>query len=107
MPRLHTLGSKVAAFDSRTARPAEKEAAPIYHSAEYTAWRDVVIHRAGGRCQDPVCKYPWRRKVRLFADHIIELQDKGAPFDPANGMARCGSCHSRKTAEERAKRQAR
>lgn len=40
----------------------------------------------------------------MFADHIVERKDGGAEFDPANGQCLCGSCHSRKTAAERAKR---
>jgi 5-methylcytosine-specific restriction protein A len=106
MPRLKTLGSIVPTFDTRSARPAEKQADPIYHTAAYEAWRTTVVDRAGGWCQDQRCKTPNRKPRRLFADHVIELQDGGAPFDPANGLARCGSCHTRKTAEERAKRQA-
>lgn len=41
---------------------------------------------------------------RLFADHIVELKDGGAPFDVANGQALCGAHHTLKTAAERQKR---
>jgi len=104
MARLTSLPTRVKAVDTRKVHVAPKTAAPIYSTPEYQAWRTLVVGRANGRCQDPLCKYPHRKPSRLFADHIIELRDGGAPFDPANGMARCGSCHTRKTAAERAKR---
>ena len=84
------------------ARVPDKTAAPIYSTPEYQEWREIVIRRAAGVCQD--CG---RRASRLFADHIIELKDGGAPFDPANGRAKCGSCHTIKTSAERTKRMAR
>jgi len=106
--RLPTLGSPIRTLDTTTARPAPKQADPIYGTPEYRAWRATVIRRAGGRCQDPDCRTPARAAgQRLYADHVVELKDGGAPFDPANGLARCASCHTRKTAEERAKRMAR
>jgi 5-methylcytosine-specific restriction protein A len=104
MPRITTLGLRVGVLDSNRVRMPDKTADPIYHTPEYDAWREAVIAKAHGRCQDPLCKYPHRRGIRLFADHIKELQDGGAPFDEANGLARCGSCHTRKTAEVRAMR---
>ena len=83
------------------ARVPDKTAAPIYSTPEYQEWRQVVIARAGGVCQAPLCR---RREPRMFADHIIELKDGGAPFDPANGRCLCGKHHSLKTAAEREKR---
>lgn len=81
-----------------------KEAEPFYSSPEYRDWRAEVIERAGGRCQDPLCGTPNRTGMRLFADHVKEIKDGGALLDPANGLARCGGCHSRKTAAARAAR---
>lgn len=96
----------VRTADTSIARPAPKTAAPIYQTAEYERWRAAVIARAGGRCQDPKCQHPDRHGIRLFADHIIELKDdRSKAFDVTNGLARCGSCHTRKTAIERARRQ--
>ncbi len=97
----------VRTLDTSIAKPRPKEAAPIYQTSEYERWRAAVIARAGGRCQDRKCKDPLRTGIRLFADHIVELKDGGAPFDVSNGLARCGSCHSRKTAIERVHRQRR
>lgn len=89
--------------DLRPLKPAPKGRAPIYGTAEHRAWRDAVIARAGGRCQWPGCDRSLR-DGRLFADHICELSDGGAPYDPANGQALCGAHHSLKTAQARAAR---
>ena len=40
----------------------------------------------------------------MFADHIVELKDGGAPYDLNNGQCLCGSCHTRKTVAERVRR---
>ena len=102
--RLTRLAGRIATLDTRCAQPAPKLADRFYTSPEYLAWRAIVIARAGGRCQDPACQRPGRRASRLFADHVVELKDGGAPLDPANGLARCGSCHTRKTIAARAAR---
>ena len=104
MAKLKMLGPRIPAMDTRRVKPPPKIAAPIYHTPEYERWRAAVIARANGKCQDPKCKAKHWPGQRLFADHIVELRDGGAPFDLANGLARCGSSHSAKTAAERAKR---
>jgi 5-methylcytosine-specific restriction protein A len=103
MTTIRTAPTRIAATDTRKVKPPPKRAAPIYNTREYREWRRLVVTRAHGRCQDPNCATSTRR-TRLFADHIVELRDGGEPFDPANGLAVCGSCHSRKTADRRAKR---
>lgn len=92
----------IPTMDTRIVAPMPKEADPHYQSPEHKAWRLEVMRRARWRCQAPGCtvRYP----ERLFADHIVELRDGGAPFDPANGQAFCGSHHSKKTAQARAER---
>jgi 5-methylcytosine-specific restriction endonuclease McrA len=102
--KLTNLSSRLTPIDTRTSLPPAKQVDPHYHTAEHRAWSAEVIRRAGGVCQGAGCG---RSGVRLFADHIQELQDGGAPFDPANGQALCGRCHSRKTAAVRAARTAR
>lgn len=102
MPRLRLLRPGVAALDTRVARPPPKTADPFYLSP---AWRDLVarlIAERGRRCA--ACG---RVNCRIFADHTVELKDGGAPFDAANIMLLCGSCHSVKTAAARARRMAR
>ena len=102
MSRLKALRPALSQADTRAAAPEPKAADPHYSSPEHRAWRDTVMRRAGGMCQWPGCG---RTGVRLFADHIVELQDGGAPTDPGNGQALCGACHARKTAAARARRQ--
>lgn len=36
-----------------------------------------------------------RAGMRVFGDHVVELQDGGAPLDKTNVMLRCGSCAQR------------
>lgn len=82
-----------------------KQRAVHYGTPEHEAWSQLVIERAGYRCEgfDHDERTP-RQGVKLYADHITELQDGGAPLDPANGQALCARCHGRKTARARAAR---
>lgn len=96
---------RLKAADSRHVTPPPKRALPIYSDPRYRDWRRVVIARSDGKCQDPQHDPARPRAVTpLYADHVHELRDGGAPFDPANGMARCASCHKRKTDAARARR---
>lgn len=103
MAKIRMLGPIIPTMDTRTVKPAPRVPDPIYSSAEHRRWRDEILRRAGGRCQDPNCKTP-DRATRIYADHIIELKDGGAPFDLANGLGRCGSCHTKKTLKARGER---
>ena len=98
------LSPRVATSDRRTALPAIKTVMPFYQSPEWRGLMDRIIALRGRKCEDPLCKTPGRAGMRLFGDHVHELKDGGAPLDEANIMLRCGSCHTRKTLEERAKR---
>jgi hypothetical protein len=103
------LGARIATLDTRRVKPPPKTVDPHYLTPEHQAWREGVIARAGRRCED-IDEATGRRCTkaeplhRMFADHIHERSDDGAPFDPANGKCRCGKHHSIKTARERAKR---
>lgn len=106
LSRLKTLRSRIGELDTRRARPAPKTAEPFYSSRPWRELLEQIFQARGRRCEDPRCERPrgpWRR---IYGDHVVELQDEGAKLDPANVMLRCASCHTRKTAEERAKRQA-
>jgi 5-methylcytosine-specific restriction enzyme A len=104
MSRLRALAQRVKSVDLRSAKPPAKVAAPFYLSTEWRALMKRLIAERGRACQDPRCKAPHRRGIRVFGDHIVELQDGGAPLDPDNVLLRCGSCHTRKTAAARAER---
>ena len=83
------------------ARVPEKTADAVYSDPRYGAWREAVIGRAGGVCQHQGCA---RQERRMFADHIVEIRDGGAVFDPANGQCLCGKHHTLKTIAERRRR---
>lgn len=100
--RIRTLSHRTGVADTRTTKPAPKRADPFYLSPEWTQLRSTLIRTRGARCQD--CG---RTDGRLFADHVVELQDGGAALDPANVRLLCQSCHGTKTVAERAKRMAR
>lgn len=107
MARLQVAGPVLAAFDGRAVKPPPKQAAPVYGTPEYRAWRDQVVLRAGGRCEAVQGGQRCRKAEpfnRMFADHRVELSDGGAAFDPANGQCLCGAHHSAKTAAARAAR---
>lgn len=97
--RMKIVDRRLATLDRRTVRPRAKEAAAVYGTPEYRAWAVAVKQRARWRCEK--CG---SRHGRLYADHIVEIQDGGAPFDVSNGQALCAPHHAEKTAQERAKR---
>jgi hypothetical protein len=104
VPRLSMLGNRTAVLDTRSAKPAPKRADPFYQSPEWRALVAEIIRERGARCEDRACRFPKRTGNRVFGDHILELKDGGAPLDKTNVMLRCGSCHTRKTNVERARR---
>lgn len=59
-------------------------------SAREKRWRSQVRLNAGGKCQ--MCG-----EQGAEADHITEIADGGALYDPANGQWLCVSCHERKS----------
>ena len=71
-----------------------------YQSDGHKAWAAAVKRRDGYRCVVPGCD----SKGRVIADHIVEITDGGARFDPSNGETLCIACHNRKTAAAKAKR---
>ena len=70
-----------------------------YFNNEYPKWSKQVRQRVNYTCEQ--CG---RNDGRMFADHIVELKDGGAPYDLNNGQCLCGSCHTRKTVAERVRR---
>jgi 5-methylcytosine-specific restriction enzyme A len=104
MAKLRMLAPRVATLDTRIAKPPPKVADRELLTQEHKAWRQAVIARAHGRCQDPEHKGD-RFGHRLVADHVLERRDRpDLALDLRNGRASCWACHTRKTNEERAKR---
>lgn len=106
---LRTMGTRVAAADFRRVRPAPKTADSFYLSPEWRAFVEALIverfgSKANARCEDKQCRHPHRLGIRVFGDHIVELKDDGPALSKANILFRCGACHTRKTAEQRARR---
>lgn len=105
MAKLSMLGPRIPTMDTRVVKPPPKTVEPYYNTPEHRAWAAAVIARANGKCQDPTCKARHYPGQRLFADHLKERRDRpDLALDIANGMARCGSSHTKKTMAERAKR---
>jgi 5-methylcytosine-specific restriction enzyme A len=101
--QLRTLKPRVGLANLQTATAPAKTADKFYCSLEWIALRDRVRREVGGRCQAPGCG---RIEARMYVDHRVELKDGGAPLDRRNVWLLCGSCHSLKTAAERARRTA-
>ncbi|WP_183435961.1 HNH endonuclease [Methylobacterium sp. R2-1] len=40
----------------------------------------------------------------MYCDHVVKLRDDGVGLDEANIRLRCGSCHTLKTVDARARR---
>lgn len=106
-PRLATVPQRIRTINTRqiaTAWPAkrkEKTTLPIYQTQEYRRWRAAVIKRCLNRCVH--CGAPGSRN-KLYADHVVEIADGGAPFDVHNGQSLCSPCHGRKTASAKFQR---
>jgi 5-methylcytosine-specific restriction protein A len=99
---VHMLRPRVQTLDTRIARPAPKVADAFYSTPEWIELRNRTRRECRGRCQTKGCNNPGR-----YVDHIVELKDGGAPLDRKNTTLLCGSCHTTKTAVERARRMAR
>lgn len=104
---MRKLAPSLRLFDGRALKPPAKTADPFYLTPEYRAWREAVIARAGRRCEAHEHGRRCRKaepRHRMFADHVKEVRDGGAQYDPANGQCLCGRHHTLKTADERRKR---
>src|SRR5215475_8186537 len=113
MTKLRTLASLARTVDTRTVKPLPprpsfaqrfKTRDPFYASPEFREWRAKVVARAGGRCEAMTYGSRCTKAQpahRLFADHIVEIRDGGAPFDVSNGQCLCGPHHLMKTAQAR------
>ena len=101
--KLKTIGHKLTP-SKRAKLRVEKVADPFYSSPAWRALMVFLIKRRSRQCEDPKHNLATPQTGRTFGDHIVERRDGGAPFDPGNILLRCGACHTRKTAAERAQR---
>lgn len=77
---------------------------PIYRTREWLLVRDQVLLRDGFRCQ---IRLPGCLGRANAADHRVELEDGGPPFDLGNLQAACRPCNTAKRNQAYAKRVAR
>lgn len=96
---LRTLPDRLRRLDLTSAKLPAKQATPFYLSPE---WRALMAHVRATRPNR--CEECGQSGARLSGDHVVELQDGGAPLDPANVKLTCSSCHTLKTNRERNKR---
>ena len=95
---LRSVGSRIPSAPKSSLRFLPTEGgknASHYQSDEHRRWRRTVLER--GRFTCVKCGADGRG-VRLFADHIVEIEDGGAALDIANGACLCAACHAAKTA---------
>ena len=93
MSRLRTLPPRLSAQKPRLSQ--EKRADPLYRQKEWAAFARDMKRLLGGLCVRCGCG------ERIVADHIREVKDGGAPFDPRNIQLLCHPCHAAKTASAR------
>lgn len=90
---LRTSRPRVAAHDTRTARPRPKQADVELLTPEHRSWRLDVCRRAGWRCEwieaGERCRASHARGDRMIADHVVERGDGGALLDVDNGQCLC------------------
>jgi 5-methylcytosine-specific restriction enzyme A len=101
---LRTIGAKLRPGRPKI-EPPPKLVVPFYRQPEWREFSAGMLRARGRMCYDP--EHPAgvpRHGHRIFCDHITELKDGGAPFDPKNILLRCSSCHVLKTNRERARR---
>lgn len=107
--KLTTLKPSISVLDTRIAHPAKKSFDKHYSDPQHRSWSASVIARAGGRCEwvegGNRCTKA-RPLYRMYADHIVELQDGGEEFELSNGQCLCAEHHTLKTNKERVKRTA-
>lgn len=111
--RLRTLAHKLHGTQHSKVRQPPKVAEPFYSSY---AWRTLVeqikqsrwprlLAMYGHCCEDRECTAVHSRWKRIFFDHIIERKDNpNLALDASNIIGRCGSSHTKKTAQSRANR---
>ena len=71
----------------------EKQRNRFYDTKEWRDCRKYILER------EPVCRMRCGRMATMV-DHIVRLEDGGAPFDTANLQPLCDSCHNSKRGKE-------
>ena len=66
---------------------------PLYQTPAWKSLSKRCLERDGFRCQ---IRLPGCRGRAVSADHVVELEDGGPPFDLGNLQAACRSCNTAK-----------
>jgi 5-methylcytosine-specific restriction enzyme A len=77
---------------------------PRYHTKRWQQLRVQVIRRDGKRCAYPYCTSDMDLPFMIHVDHIVEVDDGGPFWDPANLQTFCKPHHVAKTLNVRASR---
>lgn len=101
MSLLRCINNGLTVLDTSIARVPPKTADAFYVSKEWRGLMATILKQRGR-----ICERCGRTGCRIFGDHIVELKDGGAKLDPSNVQLLCGSCHTAKTAQARARRTA-
>jgi len=70
---------------------------PRYHTARWQKLRAQIIRRDGQRCSAASCTKQMQSNGMTHVDHIVEVQDGGAFWEPANLRVLCWYHHTAKT----------
>ena len=97
-------GSRITASDTRRVKPQPKQADAELQTSAHRKWRDIVLARAGHRCEWVEQGRRCTAVTNLVADHVIERKDGGALYDPANGQCLCTRHNTLKGIRARAAR---
>jgi len=103
------MPSRIPLLDTRRLKPEPKRADPVLHTAGHRQFREVVLNRAGWRCEwvegGQRCTASRATGQTMVADHKVERADGGDPFDPANGQCLCTKHNTLKGVQARVARQ--
>lgn len=94
-------GGKCPTHRSQTYRQTDRHRAErepwrrVYHTPQWSRLRKQVLR------EQPVCASPGCQAPSVDVDHIVALQDGGAPYDRANLQALCKRHHGQKTKADR------
>ena len=107
MPKLRSLAPLVRTTNTSTVPLPPKVKDVVYTTPQYRVWRATVVGRAGYRCEAVDHGHRCSRaqpEHRMYADHIVEINDGGSVLDVNNGQCLCYSHHTIKTNEVKKKR---